>query len=130
MNADRELAARITGYLCSGGFFNPEAMEHDKVRDLLIDCRDHLASLRSQIERVEKERDEARGPNIPAGCARVGDAVRKTRGYPFPGEVRSVFYTKAGLVRYVVEATGADYAGMLHIFDASQLAAQKAQDNG
>jgi hypothetical protein len=52
---------------------------------------------------------------------RVGDQVVKASGYPFPGEVRSVFTTKAGAVRYVVEATGPDYAGMLHIFNGDQL---------
>jgi hypothetical protein len=39
---ERELSQRITEYLASGGLFNPELMEHDKVRDLLIDCRDFL----------------------------------------------------------------------------------------
>lgn len=34
------LVARITNYLSNGGFFNPEAMEHDKVRTLLMDCRE------------------------------------------------------------------------------------------
>jgi hypothetical protein len=33
---------RITNYLGNGGLFNPEMMEHEKVRDLLIDCRDYL----------------------------------------------------------------------------------------
>lgn len=28
---------RITNYLGNGGLFNPESMDHDKVRDLLID---------------------------------------------------------------------------------------------
>ncbi len=37
------LVARITDYLSIGGLFNPEMMEHDKVRDLLIDCRDSLS---------------------------------------------------------------------------------------
>lgn len=41
--ADR-IADRITEYLALGGAFNPEATEHDKVRDLLIDCRAALAS--------------------------------------------------------------------------------------
>ena len=35
-------AARITHYLASGGLFNPELMEHEKVRDLLIDCRNNM----------------------------------------------------------------------------------------
>lgn len=36
------LIDRITDYLISGGLFNPELAEHDKVRDLLIDCREVL----------------------------------------------------------------------------------------
>lgn len=51
----------------------------------------------------------------------VGDAVYKPSGYPYPGVIRSVFYTTAGKLRYVVEATGEDYKGMLHIFSPSQL---------
>src|SRR6478752_2736364 len=51
----------------------------------------------------------------------IGDKVQKTQGYPFPGEVRSVFWTRSGQRRYVVEATGQDYAGMLHIFNREQL---------
>ncbi len=40
------LVKRITAYLDSGGLWNPEAMEHDKVRDLLIDCREALAAIK------------------------------------------------------------------------------------
>jgi hypothetical protein len=39
------LIARITGYLSTGGLFNPELAQHDAVRDLLIDCRDRIAAL-------------------------------------------------------------------------------------
>jgi hypothetical protein len=58
---------------------------------------------------------------VPDGCLNIGHQVTKRIGYPFPGEVRSVFKTRAGLIRYVVEATGADYSGMLHIFSPEQL---------
>lgn len=34
--------ARIREYLWTGGTWNPELMEHDKVRDLIILCRDEL----------------------------------------------------------------------------------------
>jgi hypothetical protein len=51
---------------------------------------------------------------------KVGDAVYKPKGYKFPGEVRSVFTTKEGNVRYVVEMK--DY-GLLHIFNEGQLEA-------
>jgi len=43
-----ELLARIQDYLGSGGLFNPEMMEHDKVRDLIMDCR-------KAIQPIEKE---------------------------------------------------------------------------
>lgn len=51
----------------------------------------------------------------------IGCRVVKTTGYPFYGEIRSVFKTRAGLVRYVVEATGVGYSGMLHIFSPNQI---------
>jgi hypothetical protein len=37
----KELIDRIAEYLWVGGFWNPEHMEHEKVRDLLMDC--HVA---------------------------------------------------------------------------------------
>lgn len=67
--------------------------------------------------------------NLP-DCHAVGGRVVKVDGYPFPGEVRSVFVTRAGAVRYVVEATGADYAGMLHIFSPRQLAPAPLEGKG
>ena len=39
----QELIQRITEYLSSGGLFNPEVMNHDAVRDLMIDLRKFLA---------------------------------------------------------------------------------------
>jgi hypothetical protein len=36
------ITEQITEYLTSGGLFNPELMPHEKVRDLLVDCRDEL----------------------------------------------------------------------------------------
>ena len=51
----------------------------------------------------------------------VGDQVVKQTGYSFPGEVRAVVITRAGRTRYVVEATGVGYDGMLHIFNSEQL---------
>lgn len=38
-----ELVTRITGYLASGGLFNPEMAIHERIRDLLIDCREALS---------------------------------------------------------------------------------------
>ena len=42
LEARIELAARITDYLAGGGLFNPEMALHNKVRELLIDCREAL----------------------------------------------------------------------------------------
>ena len=39
----QELIQRITEYLASGGLFNPEVMNHDQVRDLMIDLREFLS---------------------------------------------------------------------------------------
>lgn len=46
MTTQEQLSDHITGYLVSGGLFNPELMEHDKVRNLLIDCREFLDTLK------------------------------------------------------------------------------------
>jgi hypothetical protein len=45
IDSARSLTERITQYLCVGGLWNPESMDHDKVRDLLIDCREHLTKV-------------------------------------------------------------------------------------
>src|SRR5208282_6550456 len=38
------LVARINNYFQMGGVFNPEQMDHVKVRQLLLDCREFLAT--------------------------------------------------------------------------------------
>lgn len=38
-----DLIQRIENYLAAGGLNNPELMDHERVRDLIIDCRDALA---------------------------------------------------------------------------------------
>lgn len=55
-----DLCQRITDYLTCGGLFNPESALHERVRDLLIECRTELearavaekapAPLRKQLE--------------------------------------------------------------------------------
>jgi hypothetical protein len=37
-----DLLSRIQSYLGNGGLFNPECMEHNKVRDLIMDCNEFL----------------------------------------------------------------------------------------
>jgi hypothetical protein len=41
----KDLINQITDYLSSGGLFNPELADHNKVRDLLIECREALEVL-------------------------------------------------------------------------------------
>ena len=41
---------RIINYLANGGLFNPELMEHDKVRDLLMDCYAELGRFRDTLK--------------------------------------------------------------------------------
>lgn len=43
---------RISEYLSAGGLFNPELMDHEKVRDLLVDCKDEIAELRSPLNNL------------------------------------------------------------------------------
>lgn len=40
-----DLVQRITAYLALGGLFNPELMDQDEVRDMLIECRAALAAV-------------------------------------------------------------------------------------
>lgn len=44
-----DLLEQIGGYLDTGGLFNPELMEHDKVRDLIMDCRSEIERLRAAL---------------------------------------------------------------------------------
>jgi hypothetical protein len=55
MNNSEYLIERINNYLSTGGLFNPEMADHNKVRDLLIECRAEMAN--SQVEFVSAEND-------------------------------------------------------------------------
>lgn len=43
------LKTRIQSYLGNGGLFNPEMMEHEKVRDLILDCREIITALEQEL---------------------------------------------------------------------------------
>ena len=47
------ISNKINHYLASGGLFNPEAVEHDKVRDMLLEIRKELQD-EHQDMRVKK----------------------------------------------------------------------------
>lgn len=42
---------KIENYLGSGGLFNPELVEHEKVRDLIMDCRDEIQKRDAEIDK-------------------------------------------------------------------------------
>lgn len=46
-----ETLNKISNYLQVGGLFNPELMEHHKVSDLLLECR-------NEIERLTEDKDK------------------------------------------------------------------------
>lgn len=48
------ILARIQEYLMLGGLWNPEMMEHDKVRDLIIEARDYIELQEEQINRLKE----------------------------------------------------------------------------
>ena len=52
---------RITEYLVSGGLFNPELMDHDKVSRLLIDARDYIEFLEKRLEHSTTMHEHAMG---------------------------------------------------------------------
>lgn len=51
------LSDRITQYLSVGGLWNPELMEHDKVRDLLIECRSAFTAQQEQLDVLRRIAD-------------------------------------------------------------------------
>ena len=48
---------RINDYLSCGGLFNPELMEHEKVRALLLDCREEIVDLQRARDLYHTDRD-------------------------------------------------------------------------
>lgn len=48
--------------------------------------------------------------------------MKATGDYNYPGIIVARFHNLKGKARYVVEATGAGYRGMLHVFNHDQLA--------
>ena len=51
----------------------------------------------------------------------IGDTVRKTKGYAWPGVIVADFTTLDGKRRLVVECTTPEVAGALHIYNEEQL---------
>jgi hypothetical protein len=48
---------RIQNYFGNGGLFNPEMMEHGKVRDLIMDCRTCIESHHETIKWIASQQN-------------------------------------------------------------------------
>jgi hypothetical protein len=48
-----EIKDRISNYLLSGGLFNPELMEHAKVSELIVDCREYIKELEEKLAEAQ-----------------------------------------------------------------------------
>jgi hypothetical protein len=60
MTDAEKMGGKFTDYLLSGGLFNPELMDTKAVSELIVECRDVLRAQAAEIERLTKERDEAK----------------------------------------------------------------------
>lgn len=54
---------RIQGYLELGALFNPELVNHEEVRDILIAARDQLVVYRTKIQELERIITELTDPS-------------------------------------------------------------------
>lgn len=57
MNTDMAMTKAvemINDYLGNGGFFNPEHMDHQLVRELLMECRREILELKHEMEVTEE----------------------------------------------------------------------------
>lgn len=53
------LLDKISEYMTTGGLFNPEHMEHDKVRQLVMDCRAELNKYGHALMEIRSKIEEA-----------------------------------------------------------------------
>lgn len=81
-----QLADIITEYLMVGGLFNPEMMEHDKVRDLLMGCHTALRTVEPLQQRIkELEADKARIDHL----VKIGNFHIESNRFGLPHIVQS-----------------------------------------
>lgn len=76
-----DIQERIASYLGNGGLFNPEYMDHDKVRDLILDLRAELDFLRKKDAATERRLTEER---IIARHLAVQACVNAAQGVSLP----------------------------------------------
>lgn len=78
-------------------------------------------------DELKNQAPQTKRQGIDLDRLQPGTPVEKVGGYPFTGTVVAAFETLAGNERFVVEATGEQYAGMLHIFNGGQLRAAASE---
>ena len=89
--SDTNCAKRITNYLGTGGLFNPELMDHDKVRDLLRDCRKELEDLKDKIKKMALDSLTAEGQlneeieRLKEKCDKQANILRQLTPEKIPG---------------------------------------------
>jgi len=66
----QDVLMRILDYIGNGGLFNPDLMDHDKVRDLVVDCRTALDAALAEIDQLTR-RAECDGWRIEDAKAEI-----------------------------------------------------------
>ena len=69
-----DIEERIEEHCKNGGFYNPEPMQHEKVRALLIDCLEEIKLLRGYRDEAEADAALAR---LLLDKSRLTDAERE-----------------------------------------------------
>ena len=116
-----DVSQRITEYLSAGGLWNPELMNHEKVRDILIDVRAELDRLRTRLSAAEAER----GLHATAAYLAVAEKTKlEAQLAEAQGEVERV---KVDYTELTLEIHGiGGYAERLAQADAERAAALEA----
>jgi chromosome segregation ATPase len=55
-----EILNGVRDYLSSGGLFNPELMDHQRTRDLIIECRDEIEQLQQKLATKKNQVEQYR----------------------------------------------------------------------
>jgi hypothetical protein len=100
---NRELGERITNYLSNGGLFNPESMEHDKVRKLLIDCRQYLAFGKAVRPAAEPNADWSANNALRSAAIIVEERAKQWAGVGDVGSTQSSMDIRAELMSAAME---------------------------
>lgn len=77
---NQQLIDRIQNYLGNGGLFNPEMMEHDKVRDLMIDLRNHLDGVESAVKTMDERAVEYHQHGLTERAETCEDCAKLLKG--------------------------------------------------